>query len=422
MRIINIEGIEKIGKTTLIESIKKQYPSDKYNIEYVKFPSDDCTSIMNDRFVRIKQYQERIKGLLLECDNINFDSEIFNNLTTVLNYIITIKDLYKELSEINIEDQLSWFVNSLNEQNETMKSKTYICDRSLLSTFYTNYVHYYLYDLTCSKWNDMLESLYKYYKYSEYSNKEDRKIIEFIRISEKFNKYKSISKFVDLKRLEPNNISNFYYKSITSFNNFVYDCINNMRDNLCNYVSNDVLDSIPILYRKCVNTVILKLADNNTLDGVQKFLKYENKNSNSEKYKDILDDNTLDIYKSNVSIMNDIIDLSYNDCLSWISKYFGSKIYTVPINQIIANDRIIDLDYRIEPETLTNLISMKFSLDKSIINQNKPHCCICGSQSRNNNCICNKSDYYDKQHLKSSKAKVVRRSMNVRIESEDNYE
>ncbi len=476
MRIINIEGIENIGKTTLINKIKEIYPSDKYNVEYVKFPSEDCTGIMNNAFNRIKHYNEYIKSLLSDCDNINDNAIILNNLTTVHGYIGNIRDIYRELSELNVEEQLEWFVKSFKKQSETIKPMTYICDRSLLSTFYTNFIQYELYSLTYHKWNTILELLYRVNL-----NEEDRSLliglnecVKYIMLNEHISSnsyayYLDIEKFQDLYLREINLYLEYefsYPKCLFNFNTFVYECINNMRNVLYNFIEDDnnILDSLPILYKKCVNTFILKL-HNNELQYIKETLTTEDNKESTTTYKNILDDTKSDVYKINVKNMCNIIDLINNDKFNVLSKYFG-KVHTLQIDQANSLDK--DKVYtRIDPAILARYLSSKFLLNlkstddendtqdykcikqfhntvlvekirmknsknKSDIKENeikedKSKCCKCGNKCS----TCSYNNDHEKvrdaknenkmetDHTKNSVKTVVRRSMNVRIESED---
>lgn len=428
MRIINIEGIENIGKTTLINKIKEIYPSDKYNVEYVKFPSEDCTGIMNNAFNRIKHYNEYIEKLLFECD-VNYDGNnghindtIIDRLSIVHDYIGNIRDIYREISELNVEEQLSWFVKSYKNNNPMTY---YICDRSLLSTFYTNFVQYELYSLIYYKWEYVLEKICNFIDNINYPI-ENLSLDNIIKILFKYNNV-NVSSFkklytTQIKLFLENEFNEFSYnKCMVNFDKFVYNCINNMRNTLYNFIDDDtqILDSLPMLYLDSVDTYVLVL-HNNKPQYTKKALK--NDNTGKEDYKNILDDSSSIIYDLNTQNICNIID-RYDRLLT--SKYFGKLIkFQVDYFSYLNSEYI-----RFTSNNLAKALCKfyKFTVKENEIKEDESKCCKCGNKC--STCSCN-SDHekvrdvknenkMKTDHTKNSVKTVVRRSMNVRIESED---
>lgn len=146
--VINIEGVENVGKTTLLNHIKKKITDNNIsNIDAShKFPTSDCGVIMSQAIETISLFKEDINKYLDELKNCNYKSARQSYATILYELLMGVSYQYEKLAEANIKDQYDMIYNSIGHKKSNLDNNVIINDRGVLSAFYLNYCEKYYYE------------------------------------------------------------------------------------------------------------------------------------------------------------------------------------------------------------------------------------------------------------------------------------
>lgn len=144
LKIIAIEGIENVGKTTLIDYIMK---NTQYNIKMIKFPSKRISKLMTDKIIQYGEFIRTLNELIKTSNkyrerirNNDIDGIDFNNIktlnSTIEYFLIKIISYNNDLVRMNLLDQINHFGIFRKDNTE---DSILICDRAVISTYYMNF-------------------------------------------------------------------------------------------------------------------------------------------------------------------------------------------------------------------------------------------------------------------------------------------
>ena len=146
--VINVEGIENVGKTTLLNHIKKKISdNDISNIDAShKFPTKDCGEIMNKAVYAIEMFKKDVNKYIEKLKECNYKSARQSYATIIYELLMGIGYQYEKLAEANIKDQYNMIYNSIGHKKSDLDGAVVINDRGVLSAFYLNYCEKYYYE------------------------------------------------------------------------------------------------------------------------------------------------------------------------------------------------------------------------------------------------------------------------------------
>lgn len=147
--VINVEGIENVGKTTLLNHIKKKITDNNIsNIDAShKFPTSDCGVIMSQAIETINLFKKDINKYLDKIKDCNYKSSRQSYATILYELLMGVSYQYEKLAEANIKDQYDMIYNSIGYNKKSNLDGTVIInDRGVLSSFYLNYCEKYYYE------------------------------------------------------------------------------------------------------------------------------------------------------------------------------------------------------------------------------------------------------------------------------------
>ena len=146
--VINVEGIENVGKTTLLNHIKKKITDNNIsNIDAShKFPTSDCGVIMTQAIETIDLFKKDITKYLDKLKDCNYKSARQSYATILYELLMGVSYQYEKLAEANIKDQYNMIYNSSTGKKFNLDDNIIINDRGVLSAFYLNYCEKYYYE------------------------------------------------------------------------------------------------------------------------------------------------------------------------------------------------------------------------------------------------------------------------------------
>lgn len=147
--VINVEGIENVGKTTLLNHIKKKIADNGIsNIDANhKFPTSSCGDIMSKAVETISLFKKDINKYFDKIKDSDYKSAKQSYATILYELLMGVSYQYEKLAEVNIKDQYDMIYNSIGGKDKANSDNIVIInDRGMLSAFYLNYCEKYYYE------------------------------------------------------------------------------------------------------------------------------------------------------------------------------------------------------------------------------------------------------------------------------------